>query len=44
MSLSRDHLGGEALTVLNLDTAPDEEIIAAILSNPNIKSAKVVQF
>src|SRR6202011_476641 len=27
MSLSRDHAGGEALTVLNLDTAPGADII-----------------
>jgi D-3-phosphoglycerate dehydrogenase len=44
MSLSRDHLGGEVLTVLNLDSAPDESIISAILENPNIKTAKVVRF
>jgi D-3-phosphoglycerate dehydrogenase / 2-oxoglutarate reductase len=43
MSLSRDHVGGEALTVLNLDSPPGEEIIEAILSNPNIKSARVVR-
>jgi D-3-phosphoglycerate dehydrogenase len=44
MSLSRDHLGGEVLTVLNLDSAPNESIIAAILQNPNINTAKVVRF
>jgi D-3-phosphoglycerate dehydrogenase / 2-oxoglutarate reductase len=44
MSLSRDHLGGQVLTALNLDSAPDESILKAILENPNIKTAKVVRF
>jgi D-3-phosphoglycerate dehydrogenase / 2-oxoglutarate reductase len=43
MSLSRDHRGGEVLTVLNLDSAPDSTILESILTNPNIKSAKVVK-
>jgi D-3-phosphoglycerate dehydrogenase / 2-oxoglutarate reductase len=43
MSLSRDHRGGEVLTVLNLDSVPDETIIDSILTNPNIRSAKVVR-
>lgn len=43
MSLSRDHRGGEVLTVLNLDSVPDETIIESILTNPNIRSAKVVK-
>ncbi|MBV9490459.1 MAG: phosphoglycerate dehydrogenase [Verrucomicrobia bacterium] len=43
MSLSRDHVGGEALTVLNLDSRPSPEVTAAILKNPSIKSARVVQ-
>ena len=43
MSLSRDHRGGEVLTVLNLDSAPDGSIIESVLSNPNIKSAKIVR-
>jgi D-3-phosphoglycerate dehydrogenase / 2-oxoglutarate reductase len=43
MSLSRDHRGGEVLTVLNLDSVPDETILASILTNPNILSAKVVR-
>lgn len=44
MSLSRDHRGGEVLTVLNLDSAPDESIISAILTNSSIKTARVVRF
>lgn len=43
MSLSRDHLGGEVLTVLNLDSTLDDSIIAEILENPNINTAKVVR-
>jgi D-3-phosphoglycerate dehydrogenase / 2-oxoglutarate reductase len=43
MSLSRDHRGGEVLTVLNLDSVPDETIIDSLLTNPNIRSAKVVK-
>jgi D-3-phosphoglycerate dehydrogenase / 2-oxoglutarate reductase len=43
MSLNRDKLGGRALTVLNLDSAPSEEILQALFSNPAIKSAKVVR-
>jgi D-3-phosphoglycerate dehydrogenase len=43
MSLSRDKLGGKALTVLNLDSAPSEEILQVLLTNPKIKSAKVVR-
>jgi D-3-phosphoglycerate dehydrogenase / 2-oxoglutarate reductase len=44
MSLSRDHRGGEVLTVLNLDSVPDESIISAILTNTSIKTARVVRF
>jgi D-3-phosphoglycerate dehydrogenase len=43
MSLSRDKLGGKALTVLNLDSAPAEEILQALLANPAIKNARVVR-
>src|SRR6266436_434119 len=43
MSLSRDHRGGEVLTVLNLDSAPDESMLSAILGNTNIKTARVVR-
>ena len=43
MSLSRYHVGGEALTVLNLDSVPSPEIIEAILKNTNIRSAKVIE-
>src|SRR6266481_5992262 len=44
MSLSRDHRGGEVLTVLNLDSVPDESIISTILTNTSIKTARIVRF
>jgi D-3-phosphoglycerate dehydrogenase len=43
MSLSRDHVGGEALTVLNLDSTPPAELLKMIRANPNIKAARVVK-
>ncbi len=43
MSLSRNQAGGRALTVLNLDTAPGEEVLAAICANEDIHAAQVVQ-
>jgi len=43
MSLSRGHRGGEVLTVLNLDSVPEESIILAMLTNANIKTARVVR-
>ena len=43
MSLSRNQAGGTALTVLNLDTAPDEEVLAAIRASDDIHSAQVME-
>jgi len=43
MSLSRNQAGGTALTVLNLDTAPDEEVLAAIRASDDIHSAQVIE-
>ena len=43
MSLSRNQAGGTALTVLNLDTAPDEVLLAKIRGNEDIKSAQVIE-
>lgn len=43
MSLSRMEEGGSALTVLNLDSVPGEELIKELLANPDIHSAQVVQ-
>ena len=42
MSLSRNHVGGLALNVVNLDTAPNDEAFQEIVSSENIKSATVV--
>jgi len=43
MSLSRNQAGGTALTVLNLDTAPDEELLSEIRASEDIHSAQVIQ-
>ncbi|MFL6521724.1 MAG: phosphoglycerate dehydrogenase [Chthoniobacterales bacterium] len=43
MSLSRNQAGGTALTVLNLDTAPDETLLAKIRASEDIKSAQVIE-
>jgi D-3-phosphoglycerate dehydrogenase len=43
MSLSRNQAGGTALTVLNLDNTPDEELLSAIRVSEDIHSAQVIQ-
>jgi D-3-phosphoglycerate dehydrogenase / 2-oxoglutarate reductase len=43
MSLSRNQAGGTALTVLNLDTAPGEELLREIQASEDIHSAQVIQ-
>jgi D-3-phosphoglycerate dehydrogenase len=43
MSLSRNEAGGTALTVLNLDTAPDEALMATLHASEDIHSAQVIQ-
>ena len=43
MSLSRNQAGGTALTVLNLDTAPDEALLAEIRASEDIHSAQVIE-
>jgi D-3-phosphoglycerate dehydrogenase / 2-oxoglutarate reductase len=43
MSLSRNEAGGEALTVLNLDSVPGEALIKELTAEGDIKSAQVVQ-
>ena len=43
MSLSRNQAGGRALTVLNLDTAPGERVLADICASEDIHSAQVIQ-
>src|SRR5437660_10022796 len=43
MSLSRNQAGGTALTVLNLDTAPNEQLLRDIRASEDIRSAQVIQ-
>jgi len=43
MSLSRNQAGGTALTVLNLDTAPSENLLTEIRASEDIHSAQVIQ-
>jgi D-3-phosphoglycerate dehydrogenase len=43
MSLSRTEAGGEALTVLNLDSVPGEALIKELTAEEDISSAQVVQ-
>ncbi len=43
MSLSRDQAGGNALTVLNLDSVPPPELLAEIQKDPDISNVRVVK-
>ncbi len=43
MSLSRNQAGGTALTVLNLDTPPSEELLKEIRASEDILSAQVIR-
>jgi D-3-phosphoglycerate dehydrogenase len=43
MSLSRNEAGGEAITILNLDTPPSEEVLNKLLAEEDIHSARVIQ-
>ena len=43
MSLSRNQAGGTALTVLNLDTAPDATLLEQIRVSEDIHSAQVIE-
>jgi D-3-phosphoglycerate dehydrogenase len=43
MSLSRNQIGGTALTVLNLDTAPDSSLLEKIRASEDIESAQVIE-
>ena len=44
MSLGRDTPGGSALTVLNLDSSPSQEVLAEIRSDKDIFDIKVAKF
>ena len=43
MSLSRNQVGGEAITVLNLDTPPSDTVLNKLLAEEDIHSARVIQ-
>jgi D-3-phosphoglycerate dehydrogenase len=43
MSLTRDTVGGLALTVLNLDSAPPPAVLEALQKDPDISNVKVVR-
>ncbi|MBA2432334.1 MAG: phosphoglycerate dehydrogenase [Chthoniobacterales bacterium] len=43
MSLSRNEAGGTALTVLNLDTPPNDDLLALIRGSEDVRSAQVVE-
>jgi D-3-phosphoglycerate dehydrogenase / 2-oxoglutarate reductase len=43
MSLSRDTVGGFALTVLNLDSVPSQEVLDELQRDPDISNVKVVK-
>jgi len=43
MSLSRDQAGGQALTLLNLDSTPSADVMEKLAQNPDIQSAKVLE-
>src|SRR5216110_2081924 len=43
MSLSRNQAGGTALTVLHLDSAPEEKLLSALRASEDIHSAQVIQ-
>jgi D-3-phosphoglycerate dehydrogenase len=43
MSLSRDQAGGQALTVLNLDSVPTQEALDEIKKDPDITNVRIVK-
>jgi D-3-phosphoglycerate dehydrogenase len=43
MSLSRGETGGNALSVLNLDSMPSPEVVREIEADPGILSVQVAQ-
>ena len=43
MSLSRNEAGGQALTVLNLDSVPPAELMAEIQKDTDITNVRVVK-
>jgi D-3-phosphoglycerate dehydrogenase len=43
MSLSRDVVGGKALTVLNLDSVPPAALLEEIQKDPDISNVRVIK-
>ena len=43
MSLSRENPGGEALTVLNLDSVPSASVLDEIQKDPDIRNVRIVK-
>jgi hypothetical protein len=43
MSLTRDVVGGNALTVLNLDSVPSTEVLGELQKDPDIRNVNVVK-
>jgi len=43
MSLSREKVGGQALTVLNLDSVPPPDLLAEIQKDPDISNVRVAK-
>jgi D-3-phosphoglycerate dehydrogenase len=43
MSLGREKVGGQALTVLNLDSVPPQELLDEIQKDPDISNVRVVR-
>ncbi len=43
MSLNRDTAGGQALTVLNLDSVPPADLLAELQKDPDISNVRVVK-
>jgi D-3-phosphoglycerate dehydrogenase len=43
MSLSRDSAGGQALTVLNVDTVPPQAVLDELQKDPDISNVRVVK-
>ena len=43
MSLNRDAAGGEALTILNLDSVPPAALLEEIQKDPDIRNVRVAK-
>jgi D-3-phosphoglycerate dehydrogenase len=43
MTLARDRAGGQALTVLNLDSVPPPQLLEEIRQDPDISDVRVVR-